>query len=74
MRVIPPFRAAFFSPGGVFAGAVAGAADDLGGLFGALQMFTLGATLALTPSSLKAKPTVWVLLVRYVDSAVFAFP
>ncbi|KZP30698.1 hypothetical protein FIBSPDRAFT_850137 [Athelia psychrophila] len=33
---------------------------------GALQMFTLGATLALTPSSLKAKPIMWVLLVRYV--------
>ncbi|KZP30671.1 hypothetical protein FIBSPDRAFT_1037951 [Athelia psychrophila] len=66
LGIIPPFHAAFFSSGGVFTNTITKAADNLGGLFGALQMFTLGATLALTPSSLKAKPTVWVLLVRYV--------
>ncbi|KZP30676.1 hypothetical protein FIBSPDRAFT_978694 [Athelia psychrophila] len=66
MQIIPPFHAAFFSPGGVFTNIITRAADNLSELFGALQIFALGTTLALTPSSLKAKPTVWVLLVRYV--------
>jgi len=66
LGIIPPFHHAFFAPNGVFTHTITKAADNLGGLFGALQMFTLGATLALTPSSVSAKPTIWVLLVRYV--------
>ncbi|KZP30678.1 hypothetical protein FIBSPDRAFT_945613 [Athelia psychrophila] len=67
LGIIPLFHAAFFSPSCVFTNANTKVADNLSGLFGALQMFTLGITLALTPSFLlKAKPTVWVLLVRYV--------
>lgn len=36
-------------------------------------MFTLGATLAVTPSSLKAKLTMWVLLLRYAIIPVALF-
>ncbi|KZP30703.1 hypothetical protein FIBSPDRAFT_945633 [Athelia psychrophila] len=65
--IIHPFHKAFFSPGGLCTNTNTKAADNLGLILdGALQMFTLGVTLTLTPSSLKAKPTVWVLLVRYV--------
>ncbi|KZP14462.1 hypothetical protein FIBSPDRAFT_959671 [Athelia psychrophila] len=63
MQIIPAFHTAFFSPGGVFTNTNTKAADNLGGLS---CMFTLGATLASTPPSPNAKPTVWVLLVRYV--------
>ncbi|KZP30694.1 hypothetical protein FIBSPDRAFT_850135 [Athelia psychrophila] len=42
LGIIPPFHAAFFSPGGVFTNTNTKAADNLGGLFYALQMFTLG--------------------------------
>ncbi|KAF7968108.1 hypothetical protein HWV62_31967 [Athelia sp. TMB] len=64
LGIVPPFHYAFFAKEGVFTHTITKAAENLGGLFGALQMFTLGATLALTPSSLSAKPTIWVLLVR----------
>ncbi|KAF7968116.1 hypothetical protein HWV62_31983 [Athelia sp. TMB] len=66
LGIVPPFHYAFFAKEGVFTHTITKAAENLGGLFGALQMFTLGATLALTPSSLSAKPTIWVLLVRYI--------
>ncbi|KZP30687.1 hypothetical protein FIBSPDRAFT_945621 [Athelia psychrophila] len=63
LGIIPPFHTASFSPKGVFTNMITKAADNLGGL---LWMFILGATLAITPSSLKAKLTLWVLPVRYV--------
>ncbi|KAF7970051.1 hypothetical protein HWV62_25288 [Athelia sp. TMB] len=66
LGIVPLLHHAFFAKDGVFTHTITKAAGNLGGLFGALQMFTLGATLALTKTSLTAKPTIWLLLVRFI--------
>ncbi|CCM05453.1 uncharacterized protein FIBRA_07673 [Fibroporia radiculosa] len=67
LGMIPPLHREFLVKGGIFYASITQSAKNLGGIFIALQTFSVGAELGLVPSSNPGYfQTIWVLLVRFI--------
>ncbi|TFK46069.1 hypothetical protein OE88DRAFT_1668210 [Heliocybe sulcata] len=67
LGITPPLHEAFLSKDGIFYNTITEAVSNLGDLFVVLQMYVLGAQLAIVKSANPgAKPTLFVLFIRYI--------